>query len=270
MIVDSHVHLQPARLARAVREFFESHIPGVLAYPADHEITLRALADAGIGEVWNLPYAHKPGVARGLNAASAALSSNPPVPAVGIVGGATVHPGDDRPVDVLTEAFDGHGLQVVKLHCSVGDYQADDPRFDAVWTLLERRSVPTVVHAGHGVEGTTGADELAGLDRVAGRFPGVPIVIAHSAHPATAAALDLVRRHPNVYVDLTPCVTEPVALGDADIEQNRHRILFGTDAPNTAIPVERGITRVRRLSPATQEAVLGGNARRLVRGRSHL
>jgi predicted TIM-barrel fold metal-dependent hydrolase len=124
--------------------------------------------------------------------------------------------------------------------------------------------VPTVVHAGHGIDGRTDGAELAGLDRVASRFPGAPLIIAHSAHPATAAACALVERHANVHVDLTPCVTDVVALDDAFIEAFPDRVLFGSDAPNTALRVEDGIARVRRLSARTQDAVLGGNGRRLL------
>jgi predicted TIM-barrel fold metal-dependent hydrolase len=265
VVVDSHVHLQPPRLARAVREFFGRFLPpDVFAYPIDHESTLCELFAVGVSEVWNLPYAHKPGVALGLNQASAALVADNPVPQLQIIGGATAHPRDEHPERIVEAALDDLGLKVVKLHCSVGDYEADDPGFDAMWRLLERRRVPTIVHAGHGIDGSTDTHELAALDRVASRHPGVPLIIAHTAHPAVDAALNVIDKHPNVYADLTPRVTEPVAVTDDDLEAHHDRMLFGSDAPNTAVRVETGIERVRRLSPQTQAAVLGANAQRLI------
>ncbi|MGN6609130.1 MAG: amidohydrolase family protein [Jatrophihabitans sp.] len=267
MIVDSHVHLQPPRLAAAVREFFFRFLPeDVFAYPTDHELVLRALRAAGIGTVWNLPYAHKPGVAAGLNAASAELVATNPVPEVSVVGGCTVHVGDPSPADVLLAALDEHGLRVLKLHCSVGDYDVDDPRLDAMWSVVEARGVPTTVHAGHGVDGATAGSELDGLSRVAARFPGAPLIVAHAAHPATDATVALLELHPNVHADLTPRITDEVALDDATLEHFADRILFGSDAPNTALPVEVGIGRIRRLSGRAQDAILGGTARRLLGG----
>ena len=73
--VDSHTHLLPGRLGEKVREYFlQGYRPEDLAYPIDHdEIRARMAAD-GIGEVWHLPYVHKPGMAEGVNAASAATA----------------------------------------------------------------------------------------------------------------------------------------------------------------------------------------------------
>jgi uncharacterized protein len=227
-------------------------------------MTLRALHAAGVTDIWNLPYAHKPGVAAGLNAASAELVATNPVPEVRIIGGATVHPEDDQPERIVEAASDDLGLKVVKLHCSVGDYEADDPGFNRMWALLERRRTPTIVHVGHGIDGRTDAQELEPLDRVAHKHPGVMLIVAHSAHPATKETLELIDRHPNVHADLTPCVTDPVGLTDDELEERHDRILFGSDAPNTAIRVEDGIERVRRLSAETRTAILGGNARRLL------
>ena len=238
--------------------------PDVFTYPSDHEPTLRALHAVGVTEVWNLPYAHKPGAAAGLNEASAALVGENPVPDVRIIGGATVHPHDDHPERIIEAALDELGLKVVKLHCSVGDYEADDPGFDAMWEVLERRRTPTIVHAGHGIDGSTDGAELISLDRIATRHPALPLIIAHSAHPATDSAVRLIATHPNVHADLTPRVTDPVALTDEQLEQHHQRILFGSDAPNTAVRAEVGITRVRRLSTQAQAAILGGNARRLL------
>jgi predicted TIM-barrel fold metal-dependent hydrolase len=264
VIVDSHVHLLPGRLGEKVRDFFEYFLPGALSYPNDHAAVLAAFERAGVGEVWNLPYAHKPGVAAGLNEASARLVAAPPHPSVRVVGGATAHPGDDDPERVVGAALDDLGLRVLKLHCSVGGFRADDPALDAMWRLVERRRVPTVVHAGHAVDGRTQEGELAGLENVARRHPEAPLIIAHSAHPATAEAIGLIGRHPNVLADLTPVITERVDVSDEALEAHPDRFLFGTDVPNVGVTIESGLARLNTLSPAARAAVLGGNARRLL------
>jgi predicted TIM-barrel fold metal-dependent hydrolase len=263
-VVDAHVHLLPGRLGEKVRAFFEEHIAGDLVYPNDHGAVLDALAAAGVTQAWHLPYAHKAGVAAGLNAASAALVATWQSHAVSVVGGIAVHPGDDRPVHLVREAVDVLGLRVVKLHCSVGDFSVDDPRLAEVWEFVAERGVPVVVHAGRDVSGVTHAGELDGIDRVATRLPAAPIVIAHAAHPDTAAAVALVERHENVYVDLTPRVFELVDVGDAVLERLCERVLFGSDAPNTQVPIEHNLARLSALTPATRDRIVSGNARRLI------
>jgi predicted TIM-barrel fold metal-dependent hydrolase len=263
-IVDCHVHLLPGRLGEAVREFFDAHIEGKLAYPNDHGVVLDCLAQAGVVQAWHLPYAHKPGVAADLNRASAELVHRWSDHAVSLVGGIAVHPGDDAPADLVEEALDELGLRVVKLHCSVGDFEVDDPRLEPLWRLVDRRAVPVVVHAGHDVSGETRGVELAPLDRVAQRFPGVPLVIAHAAHPDTAAAVALVERHDNVYVDLTPRVVDQVALSAEVLERCHSRVLFGSDLPNTQVLVEDNVSRLEALSPQARTAIASGNAHRLL------
>jgi predicted TIM-barrel fold metal-dependent hydrolase len=264
MVVDSHVHLLPGRLGEKVREFFERFLTDVLVYPNDHAAVLAAFERAGVDEVWNLPYAHKPGVAAGLNEASARLAATPPHASVRVVGGATAHPGDDDPERVVGAAIDELGLRVLKLHCSVGDFKADDPALDAMWRLVERRRVPTVVHAGHDVTGQTHEGELAGLEEVARRHPEAPLIIAHTAHPATAEAIELIDRHPNVLADLTPVVTEPVDVPDEVLEARADRFLLGTDAPNVGVTIESCLSRLDGLSPTARTAILGANAHRLL------
>lgn len=267
MIVDSHTHLLPDRLARAIRSFFDEHLPGVMAYDLDHRAVLDRHAADGITAVWSLPYAHKPGMADDLNRAmveqSAALADH----AVEVVPGCTAHAGDDDPGAIIERAA-GLGARVVKLHCSVGDYEPDDPRLDPVWRVAGERGLPVVVHAGHGVSGHTEGPELAPLAAVAERHPDTVVIVAHAGHRAHRRALDLLDRFPNVHADLTPVVTESVPLDRDEVLANADRLLFGTDAPNTAIPAAEQLAHVRawRLPPEVEAAVLGGNAHRLVAG----
>jgi uncharacterized protein len=258
------VHLLPGRLGEKVREFFTAHISGTLAYPNDHGAVLDALAAAGVSLAWHLPYAHKPGVAAGLNVASAELVSTWRSHPVSLVGGIAVHPGDESPSRLVGSAIDDLGLRVVKLHCSVGDFEVDDPRLEQMWQLVAARSVPVVVHAGHDLSGETRAGEVAGIDRIAARFPAAAIVIAHAAHPDTSAALAVVEWHDNVYVDLTPRVGDLVDVSDDALERLHERVLFGSDLPNTQVTIEANLARLASLSAAARTAIGSANAHRLV------
>lgn len=263
-VVDSHVHLLPERLATRVRGFFEERgLVGVWAYPLDTDEVLEELRRDGVDEVWTLPYAHRPGVAAWLNEAIVELAARPGT--LSVVAGATVHPGDDDPVGIVRTATDDLGARVLKLHCSVGGFDADDERLDPVWEHVAAAHVPVVVHVGHAGSGRTESDELAPVGRVATRHPGAVVVVAHSAYPATSAALDLVRRYPGVHLDLTPVLRDPVGLTRDDLVEHAGRILFGSDTPNVAIRAADGLAALRGLDlpPDALAAITGGNARRL-------
>jgi len=263
-VVDSHVHLLPGRLGEKVRAYFDLGWKGRLAYPVDHDLICEQLAAEGIDEVWTLPYTHKPGIATGLNEASAATASG--VTAVKVIAGATVHPGDDSPERIVRHSVEVGGARVLKLHCSVGGHRADDPRLDAVWRFVEAVRLPVVVHVGHAGSGRTEADELAPVETMALRHPQAPIVIAHCAHPNSTAALDALGRHGSLHADLTPVVADPVPIDIARMEALHDRLLFGSDAPNTVIPAGTGLAAVHSagLSAGAVAAITGGNARRLI------
>lgn len=265
-VVDAHVHLLPGRLGEKVRAFFlQGFRPDELVYPTDHAVILERLAAEGVDEAWHLPYVHKPGLAAGVNEASATTAAAAASGPVRVVAGASVHPADDDPVGVVRTAVEDLGARVLKLHCSVGDHDADDPRLAPVWEYVAAIRLPVVVHVGHDVSGRTGGTELAPVARVAERHPEARIILAHCAMPATAAAVALMDAHPHVHADLTPVVRDPVALPRADAERLADRLLLGSDAPNT--PISSGETRqaiaALGLSPAAEAAITGGTARRL-------
>jgi predicted TIM-barrel fold metal-dependent hydrolase len=265
VIVDCHTHLLPDRLAVAIRRFFSDHGVAEFHYPLDHREVLDCHLADGIDTVWNLPYAHKAEMARALNASmievSASLADHP----VNVVPGCTVHPDDSDPVADFADAVDA-GARVLKLHCSVGAYEADDPRLSGVLDAAGDRGVPVVIHAGHGVDGFTAGAELAPIGRASEQHRGTAIILAHFGHHAFDDAVELLGKHPNVIADLTPVTFSPVPI-TADIA-NRYadRILFGTDAPNTGHSASHllGLLRSTGASATTLEAIGSGNARRLI------
>ncbi|QYG93158.1 amidohydrolase family protein [Iamia sp. SCSIO 61187] len=264
-VVDAHVHLLPGRLGEKVRDFFLQGFTADELYPLDHRAILDRLAGEGVEEVWHLPYVHKPGIAGGVNEASAATAAAAVGGPVRVVPGASVHPADDDPLALVRTAVEDLGARVLKLHCSVGDHDADDPRLDAVWAYAAEVRLPVVVHVGHAVSGQTDGAELAPVGRVATRHPDAVVVLAHCAHPATEAAVALMDAHPQVHADLTPVVRSPVVLTGAVAERLADRLLLGSDAPNTPITSARCRAAVAALdlSPAAEAAITGGTARRL-------
>jgi predicted TIM-barrel fold metal-dependent hydrolase len=207
VLVDSHVHLLPDRLGAAIRRFFDQRMtPGLAApallYPYQHVAAREALAAAGVDRCWSLPYAHKPGMATSLNRWMAETFAADAM----VIPGGTVHPDDDVEA-VVRDALGALGLKVLKLHCSVGRFDADDVRLDPVWRHVSASGHPVVVHVGHAENGDTSADELAPIARAARRWPEARIVVAHCGAPAVEATLTLLAETRAVHADLTPMGT---------------------------------------------------------------
>ncbi|MCA1581370.1 MAG: amidohydrolase family protein [Acidobacteria bacterium] len=263
MLIDSHVHLLPERLASKIRRFFEDRGSARLLYPYAPQAARQALVSAGIDRCWSLPYAHRAGVASPLNRWMQETFREDPF----VVPGATVHPDDDVSA-VVREAAVELGLEVFKLHCSVGSFAPDDRRLDPLWKTVSGGGQPVIVHGGSAPGGTATAAEVEAIGRVAARWPVARIIVAHFGSPSERATLDLMAASPSVFADLTPVVADPVQVTGADIAGLERRILFGSDTPTVAVAIEDSLARVRswRLSPADEAAVLGGNAARLVPG----
>ncbi|MGA1362159.1 MAG: amidohydrolase family protein [Ilumatobacteraceae bacterium] len=267
-IVDSHVHLLPGRIGEKVRAIFEAGETAgrfVLAYPSGHDEVVSQLRAEGVVGVWSLPYAHKPGVAEGLNEASATVAARFTDGAFRVTGGATVHPGDEDPAGIVHGAVARHGLRVLKLHCSVGDFGVDDPRLTPALAAAEEHRMPTVVHLGHNPNGLTEGHELDSLRTVCARHPGLPVVLAHFGHHSAPEAVALFAEFANFHADLTPVVTSAPNVTSEMLSLWADRILFGSDSPNTAVSVTDHLAWLGSfgLDDPAVAAITGGNARRL-------
>jgi uncharacterized protein len=277
-VTDAHTHLLPPRLQAAIRDFFYARgFPGDgFAYPADPGEVCDRLAAEGIGAAWSLPYARRPGSAAELNQAMArfAAAQRGGGGALRVVGGCTVHPADDRPADLVRAAVEDLGLRVLKLHCSVGDFAADDRRLDPVWEYVSAVALPVVLHAGHAPDGYTEAAELAPVETVARRHPEARIIIAHCGHTASSEALRLVAEHAGLHADLTPVLHQPVRPDPAALAAAAGKVLFGSDAPNTGLSVSSLLAGLAgaagdgdgALSAEARAAITGGTAQRLIAG----
>ena len=267
--IDVHVHLHPPRLARAISEVFarEGWHAAHAWEPAEVADTL---AGRGVERFCYFSYAHKPGIARSLNAWLAETARRLPA---GIPLG-TVHAGDPDLVEVAEEAMDDLGLAGFKFHLSVQRFRADDPRLIPFYESVAARGRFLVMHAGT----MPYKDEFTGLApfrAVMERFPMLRVVVAHMGAFDTPGFLELTERFENLYVDttmtLTPAATPYVGIDPRTIPTElilkyQDRIMLGSDFP--LIPYdyeeERRFVADRALPEATARKILHDNAARFL------
>jgi predicted TIM-barrel fold metal-dependent hydrolase len=267
VIVDAHVHLHPDRLAEAIRRWFDTHAWDI-RYREGVDASVRTLLDGGVDRMVALPYVHKPGLSRALNAFTLELSLRHPE----VLPCCTVFPGEEGEEAILEEALAGP-FRGVKIHSHVMKIAPDDPRLDAVWRASARHRKPVVIHCGpepavqgYGIDprSVSGADKLR---RALDRQPGAIAIVPHLGFDQTPQFEEMLEAYPDLYLDTT-MVIGGYFERQPDVEiLRRHpgRILYGTDFPNIPYAWDRELLALRalRLPAADEERILSGNALRL-------
>jgi uncharacterized protein len=143
------------------------------------------------------------------------------------------------------------------------------PGLRAIYATCERLGVPVIVHTGTSV--FPGArNRLAQpllVEDVAIDFPQLTIVLAHGGRPLWMdEAMFLVRRFPNVYLEVSSIPPAKLLAYFPDLERVADRTLFGSDWPGPGVRdlgENLAAFRALPLSPATQRAILEENPLRV-------
>ncbi|MFD1513294.1 amidohydrolase family protein [Halomarina rubra] len=234
--MDCHVHLMPERLIAAIRGALTDDAGWSFPHPSTQGEMERALRAAGVERYCALPYAHKPGIARELNAwvAERAETSEMVVPF------ATVH-GEDDVGAVVNEAFEA-GARGLKFQCPVQELAPDDPRLDPAYELAAEHDRPVLFHAG--TAPLFEDSPYVGVEKfrtVVESYPDVRACCAHMGTFEWEAFVDVLADHDNAFLDtcfaMSSAVGEamafdPASVPDSVFERHSERILYGSDYPN--------------------------------------
>ena len=167
------------------------------------------------------------------------------------------------------------GLRGFKFHPPAQDFAPNDPHFFPLWEAIAELGVPALFHTGTtglgaGLPGGGGqklryANPML-LDDVAAEFPELTIIGAHPSWPWQDEMLAVVQHKTNVWMDLSgwsPRRWSP-ELTRAVLGPLSDRALFGTDYPFITFGKWLTAFQAHEPSPEVEEAILIGNARRLL------
>jgi predicted TIM-barrel fold metal-dependent hydrolase len=102
------------------------------------------------------------------------------------------------------------------------------------------------------------------VDDVAVDFPKLKILLAHGGRPLWMhTAFFLVRRHPNVYLDISGIPPKTLLKYFPRLEEIAAKTLFGTDWPGPGVPdIKKNLDEFRALplSRSVQEQILSKTA----------
>jgi uncharacterized protein len=147
--------------------------------------------------------------------------------------------------DVTQDGYlEGVKYAIEKLHLSgvkmgpiYAGFDPRDSRCDPVYAWCQENGIPILCHSG------TTYNRAAPLrfsrpwlwDEVAIKYPGLRMVLAHVGHPFCDECLVVIRKHPNLYADISALFYRPWQFYNMLIEAQEyrvtHKLLFGTDYP---------------------------------------
>lgn len=130
------------------------------------------------------------------------------------------------------------GIKLLPMYAA---FRPDDERLDPLWRYATEHRLPVLLHTG-----TTFVAQAPlectlprHLDVVAARFPEVKIIMAHLGHPYEGECVVVIRKHPNVYADISALHYRPFQLYHSLMLVQEygvwHKVLFGTDYPFTTV-----------------------------------
>lgn len=262
MIVDIHAHAFPDALAARAMEVLSDN-SGIQPSTDGTCASLRdSMRLAGVDVSVIAPIATKPSQVRGINAWAVEVNqANRDLICFG-----TIHPDQDdwRPE---IEQMAARGIKGVKVHPDYQLFFVDEPRLIPIYQAIADAGLILLFHAGVDI----GLDPPVHCtpDRLAKALDEVPQLIAVAAHMGGYKCWDDVQRYlvgRDLYFDTSYSLADLGAEAMASMIRAHgiERILFGTDSPWTAQAAEVAGIRALDLSGEDIEAVLGGNAKRLL------
>jgi predicted TIM-barrel fold metal-dependent hydrolase len=164
------------------------------------------------------------------------------------------------------------GLRGIKLLPMYAGFSPEDTILEPLWRYAEQHSLPVLLHMGTTfVAQAPLAFTLPRLiEPVAVRHPAVKIILAHLGHPYEGECIVTIRKHDNVFADVSALHYRPWQLYNSLMLAQEYgvwnKVLFGTDFPfttvNASIAGIRGLndmlegTKLPRLDTAQIEAMI--------------
>jgi len=134
-------------------------------------------------------------------------------------------------------------IRMIKIHpphqlLFPNDYLHGVKELEIIYRAAEANGVPVMFHTGtsifHGARNRYG-DPIY-LDDVAVDFPKLKILMAHGGRPLwMETAFFLLRRHPNVFLDISGIPPKTLLKYFPRLEEIAHKTLFGTDWPSPGV-----------------------------------
>ncbi len=274
MITDCHIHIQPMEMfkpaALEVMKDKRAQFDQILEYCRSPKAFLEYLDSSGIDRAVLISYVAPEiiGFSRDINEFVTGYCRKNPRR---LIACGSVNPRHSSNVTADVEHILKLGIRLIKVHpphqlLYPNEYLHGCKGLEALYRTAETNGVPVMIHTGTSV--FPGARNKYGdpiyVDDVAVDFPRLKILLAHGGRPLWMdTAFFLVRRHPNVFLDISGIPPKSLLQYFPRLEQIARKTLFGTDWPGPGVPdMKRNLEDFRALplSEATRQQILSKTA----------
>lgn len=158
------------------------------------------------------------------------------------IGWCSVDPNDPGCVDQLVHYVEDLGLRGLKCSPIYQNWNPQDPKHLPLFKKAEELGIPVNVHQGTSFV-RPGPLKYANpilLEDIAIACPRLRLVIAHMGHPWEDECVVLIRKHPNLYANVSALHYRPLrhyqALMTAMEYGVEHKLILGSDFPSATLP----------------------------------
>lgn len=158
-----------------------------------------------------------------------------------LIGFLSVDPTQDGWERDLRAGHEELGLRGVKLLPMYAGFKVDNPRLEPLWKYADAKGLPVLMHKGTTFVAQAPLEYTLPrlIESVAVRYPNVKFILAHLAHPYEGECVVTIRKHPNVFADLSALHYRPFQLYHSLMLVQEYgvwdKVLFGTDFPFTTV-----------------------------------
>jgi len=276
-VIDIHIHIQPLHMfkphALELIKRGRRDYPEVQKYSADAGLFLKFLDEAGIERAGLINYVSPDviGFPPEVNDWIASYCSKNPAR---LLAFGSVHPKYVADAGAEVDRLARLGIRGLKVHPShqlfaPNAYRDGFGPLAAMYERAQANGLPVMIHTGTsifpGARNVYAQPMLA--DDVAVDFPNLVIILAHGGRPLWMnESFFLVRRHPNMYMDVSGIPPQRLLEYFPRIEEIADKVLWGTDWPGPGVPGIRGNMekfRALSISETAQRKILYENAAQL-------
>lgn len=265
-VIDIHIHIQPWwQLKPAVldrmregREDFDD----LMAIMKDPERLIRLLDSAGVEKAGLINYV-SPDIMGFTDEVNSFIIDYTKGRRDRFIPFGSIHPRYSKNTrEEMDQLIQKMGIQGIKIHPPhqlfyPNDYQNGMTALEIIYQKAEASGIPVMFHTGTSI--FPGARTKYGdpiyIDDVAIDFPKLAIILAHGGRPFwMETSFFLVRRHPNVYMDISGIPPKKLLQYFPRLEEIAHKTLFGTDWPGPMIKSIKDNIEAFKGLPLSEEA----------------
>jgi len=247
MITDCHIHIEPIDLVKPrALELIKgkrANFAEIEEYCRSPKAFLKYLDRCGVDRAVLINYVAPEvmGFTSAVNQFVADYTKHDPKR---LISCGSLHPRHTTNIMADVEQLLKLGIRMIKIHpphqlLFPNDYLNGVNELEIIYRAAEANGIPVMFHTGTSI--FPGARNKYGnpiyIDDVAVDFPKLKILLAHGGRPLWMdTAFFLIRRHANVYLDISGIPSKSLLTYFPRLDQIAHKTLFGTDWPGPGVP----------------------------------